>query len=365
MDSNSNVHDAPAGIIESPDAEPSPNLSLAQRRTRRSNLRLPQRYQNDPPTPLLNLRAQNPTADSRASRACISDSDRVQAPPKEEVLPPKCNKFGFFRIYHSDDHPSHDPDSEAQLSDILGVSTTSEASLLWPYPNKTAFLLGEWYWNGGIQKTKEGFKKLVDIICSQSFNPAEIKNLRWNNFDEKLGGPSDSDDMWFDEPDAGWTESTITLTIPFKQRSTNPGTREYTFPPFRHRSIVAILKEKMANKHDFKQFHLEPYELRWCRSKCMSKPDSTSTRVHGELYTSPAFIEENKKIQAAVGEPGCSLPRILVGLMFGSDGTKLTAFGSASLWPCYMYFGNESKYRRNKPSQNLCNHIAFFQEVCS
>ncbi|KJA18100.1 hypothetical protein HYPSUDRAFT_145489 [Hypholoma sublateritium FD-334 SS-4] len=49
--------------------------------------------------------------------------------------------------------------------------------------------------------------------------------------------------------------------------------------------------------------------------------------------------------------------------MFGSDATHLTSFGSAALWPCYMYFGNESKYRRCKPTCNLCNHIAYFQKL--
>jgi hypothetical protein len=28
-----------------------------------------------------------------------------------------------------------------------------------------------------------------------------------------------------------------------------------------------------------------------------------------------------------------------------------------------MYFGNDSKYRRAKPSCWLCNHIAYFQTV--
>ena len=92
-------------------------------------------------------------------------------------------------------------------------------------------------------------------------------------------------------------------------------------------------------------------------------PPEESIRVHGKLYTSPAFLEAHQEIQALAEEPGCSLPRILIGLMFGSDATQLTAFGGASLWPCYMYFGNESKYRRCKPTCNLCNHIAYFCKV--
>ena len=49
--------------------------------------------------------------------------------------------------------------------------------------------------------------------------------------------------------------------------------------------------------------------------------------------------------------------------MFSSDATQLTSFGNSSLWPCYLYFGNESKYCRYKPSNKLCNHVAYFQKV--
>ncbi|KJA26291.1 hypothetical protein HYPSUDRAFT_133110, partial [Hypholoma sublateritium FD-334 SS-4] len=233
-------------------------------------------------------------------------------------------------------------------------------SLFQPYPNKNAFLLGEWYWNGGTQKTQDSFRKLMDIICSPSFNPADVRDISWDSLNNNLGASSGSEGIWLDEPDAGWTETTITLPIPFHRSTPNPGLGQYTFPPFRHRSIVDVLKEKMANPHDFKHFHLEPYELRW-RRRDMSPTEST--RVHGELYTSPVFLEAHEEIQAAIGVPGCTLPRVLIGLMFGSDSTHLTSFGTAALWPCYMYFGNESKYRRCKPSCRLCNHIAYFQKV--
>ncbi len=220
-------------------------------------------------------------------------------------------------------------------------------------------MLGEWYWNGGLQKSKESFRKLVDIICDQSFTPADIANVPWDSLNDSLGeSPAGFEDAWFDEPDAGWKETTITLSIPFPANALQPGLHDFTFPPFRHRSIVSVLKEKMANNNDFRHFHLEPYELLWQR-KGVTNP----TRVHGELYASPVFLEAHEEIQTMNGEPNCSLPRVLVGLMFGSDATHLTSFGNASLWPCYMYFGNESKYRRCKPTHNLCNHMAFFQKV--
>jgi len=49
--------------------------------------------------------------------------------------------------------------------------------------------------------------------------------------------------------------------------------------------------------------------------------------------------------------------------MFASDGTQLTAFSNAKLWPLYLGIGNESKYRRTKPSCRAFEHIAYFETV--
>jgi hypothetical protein len=49
--------------------------------------------------------------------------------------------------------------------------------------------------------------------------------------------------------------------------------------------------------------------------------------------------------------------------MFWSDATQLANFGDAKLWPLYMFFGNESKYQRGKPSSNRCEHVAYFESV--
>lgn len=49
--------------------------------------------------------------------------------------------------------------------------------------------------------------------------------------------------------------------------------------------------------------------------------------------------------------------------MFASDETMLASFGTSKLWPVYMMFGNESKYRRGKSSLKLFEEIAYFQSV--
>lgn len=336
--------------------------SLAKRRPRRENRQLPKRYRNEQPVALVSL----PPAAAEALQT--SDDPSISTPtvnPGRRILSSPLNKFGLFREYFSTAFPAHDPEAEIQIEDLSEVSQYNEidtvsTSFFEPYPNKSAFLLGEWYWNGGVQKTQDGFQQLINIVSGNNFNPADVKNIPWDAVNKRLGESTDSEDVWLNEPDAGWKETSITLPIPFHKNTPKPGLQPYTFPPFSHRSIVSVLREKMSNQRDFQHFHLEPYELRWRRK---DMPDTESTRVHGELYTSAAFLEAHEEIQSGAGEPGCSLPRVLIGLMFGSDSTQLTSFGNASLWPCYMYFGNESKYRRCRPTCNLCNHIAYFQKV--
>jgi hypothetical protein len=81
------------------------------------------------------------------------------------------------------------------------------------------------------------------------------------------------------------------------------------------------------------------------------------------MYTSPAFAEAHRELQNSSPEPDCDLPWVVMALMFWSDGTQLTSFGSAQLWPCYLSFGNESKYCWCKPTHHLFNHVAYFQAV--
>lgn len=55
--------------------------------------------------------------------------------------------------------------------------------------------------------------------------------------------------------------------------------------------------------------------------------------------------------------------------MLWSDETHLTSFGSAGLWPIYLYLGNLSKYIRGMPTQFAAHHLAYIpsvsQNVCS
>jgi hypothetical protein len=229
-----------------------------------------------------------------------------------------------------------------------------------PYPNKNSYLLGNWYWNDGVQKSQESFKNLLSIVGDPDFRSKDVREADWPRIDNVLAA-NDYDEgersEWQKE-DAGWKRKPITIDIPFHHRMKVPGTQQRVIFDLHYRSVVSVIKEKLANSADDQHFHYEPYEYTW-------KPtdDSDETRIYGEMYTSPAFQEAHRDLQESPPERGCDLPRVVVALMFSSDATQLTSFGNAQLWPCYMFFGNESKYRRCKPSCKLCNHIAYFQKV--
>ena len=262
--------------------------------------------------------------------------------------------------------PLHDPDENASLTDLPDVpqalaSTLSNHSF-YPYPNHSSFRLGDWYWSNGVQKSQSSFKQLVDIITDPKFSTANVQNTGWDKINTILRG--DNMEEWTDE-DAGWVNSPFKITVPFQLRwgvtvdGGLTGPKEFTVPDFCHQNLVSVIREKLKHPTDSSHFHYEPYELHWWPG------DGThDARIYGKLYTSSAFINAHRKLQESAPEPGCDLPRVVVALMIWSDGTQLMSFGNANLWPLYLFFGNESKYQRSKPSNHLCCHVTYFQKVC-
>ncbi|KAJ3510290.1 hypothetical protein NMY22_g16016 [Coprinellus aureogranulatus] len=106
-------------------------------------------------------------------------------------------------------------------------------------------------------------------------------------------------------------------------------------------------------------FHVVPSELRW-----KPRGGAADVRVYGDLYHSDEFLKAYREIQGlAPAQKDDDLPRYVVALMFASDETKLASFGNATVWPLYLLFGNESKYRRSKASLNLFEEMAYLQSI--
>ncbi|KAG6904890.1 hypothetical protein DXG01_006437, partial [Tephrocybe rancida] len=200
-------------------------------------------------------------------------------------------------------------------------------------------------------------------VGSDDFNPKDIQGTRWGAIDRILGQNDfdEGDPQEWEDEDTGWKRTPITLDIPFHKHMLNKGTQQRLVGHIYHRSIVSVIKEKLANAQDNRRFHYEPFELIWSPTPGQDQ----GHRVYGESYTSASFTLAHRKLQESPGEPGCNLPRCVVGLMIWSDSTHLTNFGNSKLWLLYIFFGNESNYNRCKLSLNLANHIAYFEVVHS
>jgi hypothetical protein len=273
------------------------------------------------------------------------------------------NKFGLLRAYTTQTFLLHDPNDPYSIEHAPqptdhGAQSPKTSRPFHPYPNENAMHLGDWYWNQGAQKSREDFKQLLSIVGNPTFSAVDVSGVPWDSINKMLGdhdpdGSSDNPE-WLSS-DHGWKSSPITISVPFHSRSANPGPKPYTVQDFYHRSLISILEEKIKNPIQAAHFHYEPYELLW-----HPPHRDRDVKVHGELFASSVFLDAYRELQESPPEPGCELPRVVTVFMFWSDATQLSTFGNQKLWLLYMYFGNESKYRRCQPLNNSCSHATYF-----
>ncbi|KAG1765159.1 hypothetical protein EV702DRAFT_981687 [Suillus placidus] len=349
-------------------------LSLAQRRSRRVDVPMPRCYRQyedvlpqPPPSVSFSHTALPPDPNPPENPTHVSTGTHTsfRGPPFHMAK----NAFRLVRQFFSSTPPSHNPEEAVTLQDISSVPAVAPAEAdtpcaphnltFRPYPNWSSFELSNWYWNGGMQKSHRDFKELIDIVGDSHFDPDDVRSMPWDRINSTLGTSHDDEEEneWEDE-DAGWRKTEVTIEVPFSRTTAQLGSRPYVAANLYHRPLISVIWEKLLNAQDDELFHYEPYELCWNAPHLPHE-----VHIHSELYASPAYMHAHRELQESPGEPGCNLPRVVVALMFWSDATHLTTFGNARLWLVYMYFGNESKYRRCKPSCHLGNHVAYFQKL--
>jgi hypothetical protein len=245
---------------------------------------------------------------------------------------------------------------------VLRPSTSgNDSGTQWgPFSNKSSFSIADWYWDSK-DKSFADLQKLLALFKQPDFSIPDVLGTNWKAAFKALGANRedlpDHEARWIH--DDGWKTTPITIDVPFHRTTRNRGLETYTAGEFRHRSIVSVIKEKICNPKDAPAFHYHPYQATW-------KPfdDAPEVELYGELYTSRAFRDAHNEIQALpTTKENEGLERVAVALMFWSDGTQLTSFGGVSLWPLYLFFGNESKHQRCQPSNHLGEQIAYFIKV--
>ena len=293
-----------------------------------------------------------------SQRAYVNSSTSSQV--LREILKSARNGFGLFQQYYATQFPDHDPAQNIFSNDLINPSPTLLTNVYHPYPNQTSFLLGEWFWNGGEKKSQPCFQRLLEIVGHPAFRPEDVAGNNWRLIDAQLSGDrckdldNDNGDSWADEEaDGDWIKTPINISVPFHKRMSHPGQKEFDAGILHHCKLTSVIREKITRLSTHPHLHFEPYEYFW-------QPNNATepVRVYGKLYTSEAFIEAHHVLQDSPREPGCELPRVVLGLMFASDGTWLTTFSSAKLSPVYLVIGNESK-----ENCRAFEHIAYLEVV--
>lgn len=208
---------------------------LAERRGRRENRQLPKRYRDIlPDRPAALPPAQR--SPSRSPHPEPSTSSQPIPAQVRNVLKSTRDLFGLFRQYYATRFPEHDPDENLTSDDFADISSDTPSSLpvnsYYPYPTQSSFLLGEWYWNDGVQKSQSSFQDLLKIVGHPDFRPEDVARVDWRRINVQLGGESRGDgsndgvseDGWEDERVEGdWISIPIKIKVPFHKRTLHPG----------------------------------------------------------------------------------------------------------------------------------------------
>ena len=332
-----------------------------------------------------------PDAAPAEGTAVEGQSSRPASRPPAQN-PPTPENFHLCKHYQDNQEPQNDPDNDLTAHDRydsqnhldqaegptekqsgasgqLGPSTSTSKespSTYAPFPNSSSFELGEWFHRQGGQKSLKDFHALVEILTKPTFSLSDIKETRWTTVFQDLGKNKDeinpATSSWVD--DSGWKTTEISIEVPVHNKmAKGKGVESRVVGTLHHRSIVSILREKLANTPAWKFFHMDGHELRW---KPGGSDTSTEFRVLSELYNSDAFMEAQREVRTnplPSESEGCTHPRVVVGAMFWSDATHLSTFSQSKVWPLYMIFGNDSKYQRGKDGSESYYHVAYFDSV--
>jgi Plavaka transposase len=300
-------------------------------------------------------------------------SSLTSSPEMRRKIKTKKTSFGVYRVYRR--APRNIPDDNVDVADLMevdsGVATNAskkdcELADLGLCKNISTLNFLNWFWNKGTLKSINERDRLVTEVfhAPEGFNPLDVQVPHLHKLDKHFAGQlsdgADHDPGTFC-PGDGWIERVVQLAVPDGVR--HPGGEKdaptFSVPRYYHRKLTEVIKEVFSSPAA-KKFHFEGYKQLWVPP---GNPSAPPQRIFDEIYCSDSFLAAEKEILALPSEPNCDLPRAVAGMMFSSDGLQLANFGTASLWPGYLQWANQSKWERAKPSLRSTHHVSYFPKV--
>jgi hypothetical protein len=236
-------------------------------------------------------------------------------------------------------------------------SVTEERVTNWfaPFKNPSTFHLMNWFTSSSTTKSMTELDSLVRDVLQ--FKPEELAGFRAAKENARLDSFkfSDNEDSVFDDT---WIKGTIYIPLPCDGVRQSEDDAPLYPVTFYYRKILDVIKAAFSEL-DSKGFHTFPFRAYWHPSK--TEPPE---RVYSESYTANMWNKEYDNLNnSREDRPNHDLETFIIALMIWSDSTHLAQFGTASLWPIYLYIGNQSKYTCAKPTSMSAHHLAYLPKV--
>jgi hypothetical protein len=316
----------------------------------------PARYQDLLPQPLLPMIDPQPTSSSSViPRVFIHVFDSFWT---------QFNKFGIVHAYRH--CPSHDPDSFLNVDELSRscepiVPNPAEGcrdySPPWPWSNMSIWHLMTWKETGSNLKSNSEVTWLVhDVLQALDFDIQDLSLFNTSRHTSQIDATQKviPPDVVFGID--GWKHTMVEISVPTKEKKKEGNGRTFSVDGLQYRPILNVVRAVFAEASS-KSFHLMPFKKIW-----KSPITGHQQRVYDELYVSDTWNEAQDDIKQRRVH-GCKLERVIAGLMFWSNLTRLAQFGHTSAWPVYLFFGNLSKYAHANPQSGCCHPIAFIPSV--
>jgi hypothetical protein len=296
------------------------------------------------------------------------DEEPVSPPTEPAVTTP--DDFGVFRVYST--APVRDPVANLpRLVDHNAGFTTKSAPpgpaangqlasgipelSYGPFSNPTELDFMEWTNSIPSELSQEKAQAFVEISRMEHFDPDDLKKINVDQLNKRLDAYSLEDHLAC----ANWTNGSVKLRLPCKgvecPESEAP---EFEIKGVLYRKLVDVIKGVLQSDAG-SDFHYIPFSEHWKPS-----PDGPTVRVYGEAFSSDAMRKAYEEIrQKNPMRDGPDVEVAIVSMSIYSDSTRLGNFGPTSLWPMYIFFGNQSKYDRGRPSSFAAHHVAYFPSV--
>jgi hypothetical protein len=306
-----------------------------------------------------------------------SPASTPQPDPEPEPDPKftmEANSFGLYRIYTR--KPRTDPEENLTLKDLLDDTMTEEhfnhsraaltetphsgiaVDFFHPFPNETVFRCMHWFLGESRTLSATGFNHFTrEVILSDNFNREDLRNFSTTRELTRLDKHRCTD-MPF-SVDNGWKEGSVKLHLPKAKakHASEAASPQVQITGIYYHPLLEVIKAACQSSQA-KEYHWVPFKL-------VHQSPTEDLQVYTDIYNSDAMLKEDAKIRA-MGPHSDDNPKTeiaVLAMLLWSDLTHLASFGTASLWPVYLYFGNLLKYPYRRPNAYAVHHIAYIPSV--